>query len=408
MKVSTGEPRSHDFSIDELAYSYLDFSTRLSDDNYIHFSKLEVLKNLPLLFKLAKSLADRLAPDVTHICLLASSGMALGVGVALAAKRPLLFYRPEGWPKPEARGLGPRFMPVVPLNAKVALVDSHEHTRFTSARCFDELLPMGIQVVQLLAPTSFEDCIDSNWTRNIQYTALAGYSSLHSKLAKKYSNLVTSDELREIICATDNRFWLAPPIIRQDDPYFEFGAPGIIERPSWFLGKAPKDYQFETTNPHLGKLVRNKLVPNDEGRWSFFLDPVFVEEFASSAGKIINLGEYDYLIGTSHLGTALAIALAYYNFEEFHGHILFHLGRDGFVPSVPSLSGKKVLPIEMIITSGVYAVDIYLRVLQLGGRIDKYITAFQIPGSSRGWTQSRLASIPRLRKNGVRFISLTP
>src|SRR3972149_3286590 len=105
MKASTGEQGYQEFLPDDLGYSYLDYSIKLSKDGYLYFSKLEILKNLPLLFRLSEKMAEKITPDVTHICLLASSGMALGVSIGLAAKFPIIFYKPEGWPRPESHGL---------------------------------------------------------------------------------------------------------------------------------------------------------------------------------------------------------------------------------------------------------------------------------------------------------------
>lgn len=407
MKASIGEQRYQGYLPNELGFSYLDFSIQLSKDGYIYFSKLEILKNLPLLFDLSEKMTEKLMPDATHICLLASSGMALGICIGLVAKLPILFYKPEGWPRPESHGLGPRFLPNVPLNARIALVDSHEHTRYTSALCYDELAIKGIQVLQSITPVSFDDTIDSTWTKNIDYSSIINFSELIERVARKYSSIASVDELRKFINSTDNRFWLAPPIRRQETPYYEFDAPGIKERPQWFLGKGHEPTHIETIASRLNSLLPEKISPSDEGRWAFFLDPIFVEEWAKTAGDILNLEQYDYLIGAGHLGTALAISLAYYNQDKFTGKIVFYLGRDGFVPQIQDLRGKKILPIEMIITTGVYAVDIFHRVLELGGRIDKYITVFR-PTRSRNWfVQSRLTSLSRLIDRGIKFQALT-
>jgi hypothetical protein len=405
MKASIGDQKYRGPLPDDLGYSYLDFSIQLSKDGYLYFSKLEILKNLPLLFNLSEKMAKKLMPDVTHICLLASSGMALGVCIGLIAKLPILFYKQEGWPMPEAHGLGPRFFPGVPLNARITLVDSHEHTRYTSALCYDELAIMGVQVVQSITPISFDNTIDPTWTKYIDYSSLNSFSELIEHVAQKYSSIVTVDELTKIINATDNRFWLAPPIRRKDFPYYEFDAPGIKERPLWFLGSNHKPAHIETINSRLSYLLPEKISPSDEGRWAFFLDPLFVEKWAKIAGDHLHLDRYDYLIGAGHLGTALAISLAYYNQDKFTGKIVSYLGRDGFVPVIPDLRGKKVLPIEMIITTGVYAVDIFHRVLGLGGRIDNYVTVFR-PTQSRNWfIQSRLTSLSRLVDRGIKFLA---
>ena len=405
MKASTGDPKYQGLSPNDLGFAYFDLSVQLSKDGYLYFSKLETLKDLKFLFTLSEKLSEKLAPDVTHICVLASSGMALGVSIALVTRLPIIFYKSAGWPMPESHGLGPRFLPTVPLNAKVALVDSHEHTRYTSALCYDELTRQGIQVVQSITPISFDVTIDSTWNRNIDYSFLSSFSEMFDRIAQKHLAIATPQDFLKYIMAADNRFWLAPPIPRQDAPYYEFDAPGMRARPYWFIGRGHSPTFIETINSEFSSLLTRKIDPSDQGRWNFFSDPRLVEDWARTAGDVLKIDEYDYLIGAGHLGTALALSLAYYNQDKFAGKILFYLGRDGFLPQETTLRGKKILPIEMIITTGVYAVDIYHRVLELGGRIDKYVTVLRPIRTLNLLTQSRLTSISRLISHGIKFIS---
>lgn len=406
MKASTGEQESHELSLNNLGIDYLNSAIQLSNDGYLHFSKLEVLNNLPLLFRISTTLANTLQTNLSHICLLASSGIAVGVGLALTAKLPLIFYRRLKWPMPESHGLGSRIMPAIPDNARVALVDSHERTRYTIAVCHDELVKFrGIQVLQAVVPISFDECVDPVWNRPIAYSFLNKFSSVKSYFAQKYSLNISAKELDEIVSAEDNRFWLFPPIQRKNKPYFEFDAPGIRERPNWFIGGGTDFSLIHKLHISKPPKIGRRLRSNDEGVWEFFSSPIFVEEFSRSIGQVLKLEQYDYLIGSGHLGTALAIAIAYYNQENFHGKILFYLGREGLVPYVPNLRGKKLLPIEMRITSGVYAVDIFLRVSELGGKIDEYITVFSPKSSENFGLRSRQTSIRRLTERGVEFFS---
>jgi hypothetical protein len=407
MKASIGERAFRDSCSDDSVIQYLAASIIDSPEGPRFFSKLEVLSNPSLLFQIAQLLAERLQADVSLLCLLASSGMAIGVAVALISKLPLAFYRRSGWPQPESHGLGPRFRPGRLLGDKVALVDSHETTRFTSALCHDELLQSyDVKAVQVLVPCSFDSCLDDTFFRHMDYAFLMDFSSAVGEVAKGFSDGTTAQDLLEAVSDPRNRFWQYPPLQKPQNPYWEFDAPGIRERPHWFIGRGADCSVIKSPSPELEALC-SRIEPDDEGIWEFFSSPGFVQEFALAAGDVINLSDYDHLIGVGHLGTAVAIAIAYYNQQSFKGSINFYLGRHGFIPRLPTLlRNKRVLPIEMRICTGVYPVDVFLRVRDLGGSITEYITVFPPENPRNLVLQSRQTSISRLIDHGVVFRSL--
>lgn len=406
MKALTGRHVSRGFYSNDPVTRYIAISIIDSPEGGRFFSKLEVLSNPSLLFEIAHLLAERLQPDVSSLCLLASSGMAIGVSLALVAKLPLMFYRRSGWPKPESHGLGPRFRPNRSLQGNVALVDSHETTRFTSALCHDELAKhWDMKAIQVLVPCSFDPCLDPTCNRDMEYTFLTDFSSAVQEVATELSDGTTADELLKLVSKPGAEFWQYPPLENPKRRYSEFDAPGFIERPHWFIGRGTDLSIVQISGSELETLC-SWISSDDEGIWEFFMTPAFVEEFALAAGDIIDLADYDYLIGIGHLGTALAIALAYYNQESFRGSIMFYLGRHGLIPKPPTLQNKRVLPIEMRTRTGCYAVDVFLRVEDLGGSITEYITVFRPQRMRKLALQARQTSIRRLIDRGVTFQSL--
>lgn len=406
MRALTGGHVFHDLSSEDLVVRYIASSIIRSPDGRYFLSKLEVLSDPLLLFELSARLADRLRDDIAAICALASSGMAVGVCTALVARLPLTFFHRAGFPRPESHGLGSRFRPDRPIDAKVALVDSHEYSRYTSALCHDELEEYNsINVAQALVPYSFDAFVDPNNSRDdVTYTSLRRFSDAINEVAQLKGDF-TPAELTSYIDKPLSSFWMYPPYDRVPESYLEFSVPGIGRRPQWFLGRGTDLSIVRRVSPELEKLC-SWINPSDEGIWEFFFQPSFVREFAMIAGSVLNIEDFDHLVGVGHLGTATAIALAYYNQDRFKGTIISCLGEYGLIPRPVTLQGAKVLLLEMRVQTGVYAVDVYERLSRLGAQVPKYVSIFR-PSEPRGLIeQSRQTSIGRLVASGVSIISL--
>lgn len=406
MEALIGEHGSRE-SLYESIYDYFDISLIKQDDR-VYYSKLAILSNPNVLFNIAEDLSRLIIPSLSHLCVLASSGMAIGVALSLYSRLPIIFYRRLQWPKPESEGLGPKFLPSVPLDSNVGMVDSHERTRYTSAVCFDELYEeYGITVSQMIAPISFDMCIDQNYNRNMTYSYLKNASEIVNTISNRNNLKLSKDKLVSYFDQTN--FWLYPPLEIESDPYKEFRAPGLAKSPSWFIGSGSDISIFEKIENEFS-LSSYSFKSKDDEIWNFFLYPSLVEEFSKEAGEKLDIKKYDYLIGVGHLGTALSIALAYYNQNIFSGSIIMYLGGHGLVPNPDSLFGKKVLPIEMRITTGVYAVDIYTLVKKYNGLINKYLTVFLPPVSKRIISlndiamKSRQTSLRKMKEHGVEFL----
>jgi hypothetical protein len=286
------------------------------------------------------------------------------------------------------------------------MVDSHVTTGYTSALCHDELFRYhAVKASQILTPCSFDVLRDSSWDRAIEYTSLASYSQVVDQVAYQLGSHSSGKKLLRLVTDPRTTFFMYPPLREYENPSWEFDAPGIRERPHWFLGRGAGQAEIHPTSSRL-KSMANWIEPDDEGVWRFFTSPGFVEDFSIATGEILPLVEYDCLLGVGHLGTAMAITLAYYNRESFKGSICSYLGRSGFLPDPQALQGRRILPIEMRIETGLYPVDVFLLGQAVGASIQDYITVFPIRKRLGRWKRIRLTSLRRLSELGITFRSL--
>jgi hypothetical protein len=406
MKASIGGPVFHGLSSEDLVVRYVASSIVRSSKGAHHFSKLEVLSDLPLLFELSARLADRLRNDVTAICVLASSGMAVGVATALVAEVILTFFHRAGFPRPESRGLGSRFRPDRRFSAKVAILDSHERSRYTSALCIEELKRYGsLQPVQVVVPFSFDTLIDPlNTHQEVDYSNVLNFSDAVHDIVKLRDDL-TVEDLISLVENPRGSFWKYPPYDTLEQGYSEFNVPGITQRPRWFLGRGTNMAIVKPVSSELVNLCRH-VNPTDDGIWDFFLDPAFVRQFSLQAGSVLGIEHYDHIVGVGHLGTAVAIALAYHNQDRFRGTIIAHFGDYGLIPYPKDLKNKRVLPIEMRLKTGAYAVDVFARLTGLGAEVREFVSVFSPLKPRSIFELSRQTSIRRLSDCGVEFLSL--
>lgn len=171
-------------------------------------------------------------------------------------------------------------------------------------------------------------------------------------------------------------------------------------RPFWFIGV--EDHPILTRISNFNAKSFAKYFDNsDEGIWKFFWEPSILDDLFSANSFGLDLADYDYLIGVGHLGTALAITLAYYNRESFSGSILSNLGGLGLLPSPRMLNGKRALPIQMRLRTGLYLVDTYLDVTSAGGIITDALVLFPPPKDMKLREKIMLSSATRLAEAGV-------
>lgn len=404
MKALIGKDELQGSSSKELATKYISESIISSSKGFLFLSKYEILSQPNLLFALGKELMPQLVDDEpVTTCVLASSGLPIGIATAIMSKHPIMFFRRLGFPKYDGTGIDGRIRPTSRPVGKIILLDAYERSRYTSATCFKELEVFAdVQPVRFVVPFSFDICIKPEYTQpTLDYFSLVKLTDVIDTICENIGE-EKSMGLLDAIANPRSAFWSAPPYPQNDNPYSEFKAPGIRRRAKYFVGRGVNLSVIEPIDSSLETICEH-IVVTDEGVWDFFSDPEFVADFATRIGQKLRLNDYDCLLGVSYLGTALAIALAYHNQDSFSGRIISYLGEEGLLPRPVSLANLKILPLEMRLTNGTYAVDVYERVRKLGGTIDQYVMIFPPSEPNDLFEQSRQTSIARLIDRGVRF-----
>ncbi len=394
----SGHPKSYS---DNLYYDYLRKSITRAKNGHWIFEKYGVLHHPKLMYSIGEELASHIPDSASDVVILCTSGIPVGISAALTAKKPMLFFNRNGFPRSEKRGLGPRFRPLKPSGDSMVMIDSHERTRFTSNVCVQESESIfHCSPAQIILPLSFDTCIQTEYTLPLHYVVRLNYSDIAFKLAADVG--LDKEILDKMVLNIHSSFW--DSLGRK--PFDEFYAPGLVRNPKMLVGKRPDLAKIPGLSVEIAELL-DRITPDDDGIWELFRDIEIILELAKISSQYIDFAEYDYLLGVSILGTALAISMAQFNSGVFKGKVISYMGhKNGILPHSTELVGKKILPIQARITSGLYPADVYEHVLKRGGTITEYYSVFA-PSSSNGlWEQLYRSSIGDLMSRNVSFMSL--
>ncbi len=377
-------------------------------NNDIFFSNLEILNNPTLLFRIAKLLSENVTVNDDAICAIGSSGIALGVSTALITKRPLFFYNKLGFPEHNTSReiLKYHIEPFIENKKRIVLIDSHIRTGFVCNKCYETIKNEYNAIpTKILVPLSFNFMFNKEYQKtNFQIISLIDFDKDKDEICACYSD-IDIKRIKNIVSKDNENFWNYPPFEKKDYPYAIFDAPGILKRPGWFFIKSQKRIQYKKISKYV-KDFKDYIEPTDEDIWNFFQDPNTIESLFTLHDTNFDISKYDYIIGIGHLGTAIAITLSYYNRDHFKGSLVSYLGQHGLLPLPNNLSTKKILAVQMRLNTGVYAVDLYKRIIDLGGELSDLLTVFR-PEKTRNIKKLLYQnSLQWLNELGVNFYSI--
>ena len=281
-------------------------------------------------FSLSKLLANRIASKIRNIkisgiCILADSGIPLGVLLSLALEKPFFIYRRDPWSIDNLSG--DRFIfPNPPEGSELIIVDSHITTGYTSSACFDMLNARGISVKGIVAPISFLDLQllnNKSYKRDVKYISLADSLDYQKLLLE----LFEVDMMLEVVSKIKKR---AAELKKEDDEETQFTPPRIRRFSgllSSFFRKNSK-LPFTILDENRQKNLNNEFSSDESEVWDFLCNrPQGLKILCERVGQEITLNSFPILIGTEMLGSIFSISLAWYN--EYEGEVFSTYKPDG-------------------------------------------------------------------------------
>lgn len=122
-----------------LAAEYLRTSVVKGADQVVRHLPFEVLRHPELLARLGRALSDLIyADDYDVVCILASSGLAIGIATAELLGKSICVYRDTGWDIDDDR-VHHSIYPVPKTGSRVLVIDSHINTGASARQCIDIL-----------------------------------------------------------------------------------------------------------------------------------------------------------------------------------------------------------------------------------------------------------------------------
>lgn len=297
-------------------------------DNFIEFSPWSLLQNINLAKKIIDEFCARYDfSNITGICVLANSGIPIGVLLAQALNLPFYVYRRNAWSIEKAR-TPHNIFPVPPQGSSLAMVDSHIGAGYTSGTCFSLLEERQIFVRCVVAPITFMETLPPEIIkirRDIDYWVLDDARNYEDTLLEVFN----FDNLYDVVRKIKNR---------NEDNTPPTGVHSFFHKPARFYAILSifesffkKKDEVTFLNDELKYDLRNSFDSTESGVWSFFSQPKIRKHTISYLCQKLNITDYDIIVGTGVFGTFLSICLGQHN--EFRGNIYStynHIGWENF------------------------------------------------------------------------------
>jgi len=363
------------------------------------FSKLNILSNVEVLCKIGDTIGESISDSSNGLCILATSGIPVGIVASLYKNKPIYFFHRKGW---QRKGVPIYVLPSPPPNLEINLIDSHVRSGLTSRAAYMELTDSyQSRVSTIYAPVIFKPLITHRC--DIQYKALSNYQDTLKILSDLLEEPEASVEAR--LQDVHGTFWSYPPNIQI--PLDEFKSKNPLGKLRWFKPTKSPISMVELISEETKDLIHKNIRFSDQGVWELFQASTLVKNICKIAGEKISIDQYDYLVGVQPLGMALAVALAYCNKDLFKGQIVAWLGQAGFIPRITDWENKKVLIVTVRVQVGTYLADVVSQILQQNGKVKEIMMAIPDFDSSTIYNRYRLNALASLKKYGIRLLSLS-
>lgn len=323
--VKNSETVKMSFHHKELCEQYLKTVLRKSAKGEFRTTQWLLMQNLSLARRLVRLLIQKCENvQADNVIVLANSGIPLGVFMGLALDKPIYFYRREPWTVDDQTDI--YIVPPLPKNSVSILVDSNINSGLTMKTCTELVKKQGGEVSSVVALFDIRkphDASSDSYTSNI----ITPITLFERSVCVETLERITSSQKASSESISDI---LRPPE-KSDHMFWTFDESGYIPSRSkrfWGLmrGMLPgytgrsavrKITYIDAT---LSRKLKAAFSSTDTDIWRFFTMPKLRKEVCETVNHVFDLGDIDVLIGTSYLGTAFALCLAWNS--RFQGKII--------------------------------------------------------------------------------------
>lgn len=309
---------------DELVSNYLQ-TILIENESKPIFDPWLILQNLPLAHAVGQNLAHLIQNvEQSSICVLADSGIPLGVLVAQVLNVPIYFYRRSPWVF-DRKGINYLLPSNGTTKREIHLVDSHIRTGYTASQAYEFLSLAGYNVKSIVAPLAFHYPI----------TTLEAYRDKldYNLLLKDISQKQLEKYLFNAYAVSHTKQYLHS-FLYDGHKYENDGVSYLLPKKTRLLmllrslvlpRRLPA---FQPPNVTLARKMSNLFNSSPSGIWELFMYPELLAEACGIVIGQINIQEYEVIIGNGYIGTIFALCVAYRS--NFQGTILSTV-RGGFV-----------------------------------------------------------------------------
>jgi len=266
--------------------------------------------------------------NVNSCCILADSGMPIGIFLAQNLSLGMHFYRRSSWMIDDETG--PRSIyPKLNKDSVLPIIDSHITTGFTAGSCIELLKYQDVGVDNVITVVNFQTIPNFEPFYKPQ-NLISGVSVSDKKEIvfkafgidrwEKLPQEMISSRIRSKSFHFENKYRKKSQVISNKSKRFF----RIIKSLSPFLGKLEINYIDDRLSNEL-----NKVFPSAEsGVWNFFTFPDEVKKACLALNKILDFNSHQVLVATDYLGLIFTLCIAWHN--NFSGKILSTKSRVGW------------------------------------------------------------------------------
>lgn len=315
---------------------------------------------------------------VTGVCVLADSGIPIGVPLAQALHLPCYVYRRKAWDL-EGTNDAQYLLPSPTPGSALVLVDSHIGSGVTAGTCIAYLLERDIAVRKIAAPFQ----LPSTGNAAVITPALPEKVLLQDHIeedeAKTFNARLSGGKIERATISQHFPSLLRPyRSIVDDTGYLPFKRKRLGFIATSLISRRKPTPELRPFDTDLASDLRKTFDSGASEVWGFFAKPDLVKRVCRSVMNQIDMGRIDIIVGTGGVGTLLALSLAFNS--RFAGTVLTTLERgiEWYSP-LNHTERPRVLMCTGRLCTGQYVLGAKQRLAELGLCLDSVLALRYAP-----------------------------